>query len=97
MVGAGGDLKGSHPVAIPYPYNRTRNTYNGITTGDLALSSGWVAVPRDVKLYQDPSVPAPNNRGVECASCHDPHGTGNNKFLRVDMSRANLCLRCHEK
>jgi predicted CXXCH cytochrome family protein len=30
---------------------------------------------------------------VECASCHDPHGTGVMKFLRA----ADFCTDCHDK
>jgi len=97
LLGPGGNLKGSHPVVIPYPYNRIKNTYNGITTADQALKSGWVAVPQDVRLYTDPAGPAPFNRGIECATCHDPHGTPNDKFLRASMARGDLCLKCHQK
>lgn len=93
--GPAGDLKGNHPVAIPYPYNRMKNTYNGITTGDEALRSGWVSAPRDVKLYADPAGPAPFNRGIECATCHDPHGTANVMLLRA--AERDLCVRCHQK
>ncbi|MBI3996242.1 MAG: cytochrome c3 family protein [Candidatus Omnitrophica bacterium] len=91
-----GDLKGNHPVAIPYPYNRVKNTYNGITTGDLAMQSGWVATPTKVKIYIDAAGGA-NNRGIECASCHDPHGTANPNYLRDSTSGSALCLDCHTK
>lgn len=94
-IGAGGDLKGNHPVAIPYPYNGAKNTYNGITTGTLALGSGWVATPSNVKLYVDAAAAGPNNRGMECSSCHDPHGTANSDYLRDTGS--TLCLDCHVK
>jgi predicted CXXCH cytochrome family protein len=90
-----GDLRGNHPVGIPYPYNRAKNTYNGITTGDSAVASGWMPVPSGVKISMDPSRPAPNNRGIECTSCHDPHGTPHGKFLRVPL--ATLCPSCHAK
>lgn len=91
------DLTGNHPIGIPYPYNGTKNTYNGITTGDAAMKSAWVATPRDVKLFQDPNGPALNNYGIECASCHDPHGASHPRFLRVSMARDQLCERCHRK
>ena len=97
LVSLGHDLKGSHPVAIPYPYNGTKNTYNGITTGEGTLKSGWVPAPAGVKLYSDPAGSAPNNRGLECASCHDPHGSPYGKFLRVSNIRGALCLQCHVK
>ncbi len=96
-VGAGGDLKGSHPVAVPYPYNGVKNTYNGKTTGDLALRSGWKATPTKVKLFYDPTAAAPNNRGIECASCHDPHGTSNSDFLVDTTTGSAICIDCHTK
>ena len=35
---------------------------------------------------------------VECASCHDAHGTdGHSSFLRVDNANSALCLGCHNK
>ena len=97
QIGGGGDLKGNHPVAVPYPYNGVKNTYNGIVTGDNALASGWKAVPTKVKIFTDAGAAAPNNRGVECASCHDPHGTGNSDYLRDTTSGSALCLNCHTK
>jgi predicted CXXCH cytochrome family protein len=93
---ATGDLKGNHPVAVPYPYGGLKNTYNGITTGDLALTSGWKAAPTKVKIFADPAGGA-NNKGMECASCHDPHGTGITEFLRDVLTGSALCLDCHTK
>lgn len=91
-----GDLQGNHPIAIPYPYDGVKNTYNGITSGDDAVASGWVAKPLKVKLYQDPDVQS-NNHGIECATCHDPHGTAYDHYLRDTMSGSALCLDCHVK
>lgn len=34
---------------------------------------------------------------VECATCHDPHGTANATFLRVANTGSTLCLACHDK
>lgn len=92
-----GDLKGNHPVSVPYPYDGVKNTYNGISTGDLALTSGWVARPTAVKLYTDKSVGGGSNRGIECASCHDPHGTSIKEYLRASPLGSELCLKCHDK
>ena len=33
---------------------------------------------------------------MECASCHDPHGTGGEHLLRAD-SVNDLCLSCHQE
>lgn len=92
-----GDLKGNHPVSVPYPYSGVKNTYNGVTTGDEALKSGWVATPTSVKLYTDASVGGTSNHGIECASCHDPHGTGESDYLRAPRTGSALCLKCHVK
>ncbi len=93
---ASGDLKGNHPVAVPYPYDGVKNTYNQITTGEEAMASGWVARPAHVRLYADPGVQS-NNRGIECATCHDPHGTSNTYYLRNTIEGSALCLDCHVK
>lgn len=34
---------------------------------------------------------------VECASCHDPHVSTNNTFLRIDNTGSAVCLACHDK
>jgi len=34
---------------------------------------------------------------VECASCHDPHSSVNNTFLRVSNTGSGVCLSCHVK
>lgn len=33
---------------------------------------------------------------VECATCHDPHGTSNPALLRVTPDRDRLCKSCHQ-
>ena len=38
-----------------------------------------------------------NNGTVECASCHNPHGTGNEALLRVTREGSAICLACHIK
>jgi len=34
---------------------------------------------------------------MECASCHNAHGAGNNKFLRIANTGSALCITCHNK
>lgn len=34
---------------------------------------------------------------VECASCHDPHSSANDTFLRVSNDGSAVCLACHTK
>lgn len=94
ITGAAGDLKGNHPVGIPYPYNGARNTYNGSTTGVNTPVSEYRAVPTKVKMFTDPTVAA-NNTGIECGSCHNPHDNSNGDFLRD--AKLTICQNCHVK
>jgi predicted CXXCH cytochrome family protein len=96
VTGGVGDLKGNHPVAVPYPFGGVANTYNSLTNGASAVASGWVGAPTKVKIYSA-GTPTPTNRGMECASCHDPHGTSNPDFLRDALTGSALCLNCHVK
>ncbi len=95
-----GDLKGSHPVAVPYPFDGKANTYNANTTYGLTAGTpvtGWVLSPTKVKIYSDPAV-VTNNRGIECASCHDPHDdTTNTNYLRDTLTASAICTKCHVK
>lgn len=34
---------------------------------------------------------------VECASCHDPHTSATETFLRINNSGSAVCLACHTK
>ena len=96
-----GDLKGNHPVALPYPYGGKANTYDGITTYGLTAGTtvtGWVLTPSKVKIFTDPTATAPNNHGIECASCHDPHNYATyGKYLRDTQTGGQICLDCHVK
>jgi predicted CXXCH cytochrome family protein len=92
----GPDLKGTHPVAVPYPNGGVKNTYNGATTGDLVTLADFVGTPSKVKLFRDPAGGA-NNYGMECASCHDPHSATYPSFLRDAVDGSAICLDCHNK
>jgi len=94
-----GDLSGNHPVGVPYSYGQVASTYNGITTGPDVRLAQWVAAPTGVKIFGagGGGAPVAGAAGIECASCHDPHGTGNAFFLRVTKARSELCLSCHIK
>jgi predicted CXXCH cytochrome family protein len=96
---ATGNLKGNHPVGVPYSYGNQVSTYNGISTGPDVRLAEWVAAPANVKIFGagGGGAPVAGAAGIECASCHDPHGTGNTFFLRVTKSGSQLCLSCHVK
>lgn len=95
----GADMKGNHPVGVPFPYNNQPSTYNGISSGPDVRLNQWVATPSGVKIFGAGGAggPVAGAAGIECASCHDPHGTGNAFFLRVTKSQSQLCLSCHQK
>jgi predicted CXXCH cytochrome family protein len=51
----------------------------------------------DEQTIIDAGIEIYNGR-VECASCHEAHGSsGNHAFLRVDPTGSLLCLACHNK
>ncbi len=78
--GTPGSMAGNHPVAHPFPFNGSASTYNGVTTGTPALSSGWKSDPTatGIRLFvQSGTNVAAGTQvgatGIECSSCHDPH------------------------
>jgi len=113
IVGAGGDLTGTHPVSIPYPLNAQANVYNGSTTGARLATNDWVLDPTtssNIRLYTDlgggtiVGKVTPGKTGIECSSCHDPHNkaTLDSLLLRGKNAGATkadgyICLQCHVK
>lgn len=100
VVGAGGAMKGNHPVAMPYPYAGAANTYNGQTTSSAALpgygfvAGEWQATPlTPIRLFNDDGSgtitagPQNGKTGIECSSCHDPH---NKASVDVYLLRGKL-------
>jgi len=75
------DLKNDHPIGIEYPPRNRRG---------VPLSGYHNPPLGNVKLYSVNGV-----KRVECTSCHDPHGSSHNYYLREDMYRSGLCLKCH--
>jgi predicted CXXCH cytochrome family protein len=93
------DLSGNHPVGVPYSYGQVTSIYNGVATGPDVRLAQWVPAPTGVKIFGagGGGAPVAGSAGIECASCHDPHGTGNAFFLRVPKTGSQLCLSCHIK
>lgn len=81
--GINGDLSDDHPVAFQFP------------TTDTEI------VPFAAGFVTGQTAPLPLFGGsldqMECATCHDVHGTGNDNLLRVDNTGSGLCLNCHIK
>lgn len=107
--GVPGSMKGNHPVAMPYPYQQLKNTYNGVTTGDAIVLGEWQSNPTtlNIRLFNDnngsiEAGPVALKTGIECSSCHDPHNKASvdDLFLRGTLGGNNtdyICLKCHVK
>lgn len=98
--GWSGRVMGNHPVGVPYPLGSAGYRLYNPRARPLPAAE-WDPDPRTrgLKLFTDQSgfdIP-PGGAGVECASCHDPHGTPNPKFLRLPKAGSQLCLGCHRK
>jgi hypothetical protein len=109
-IGFGGNLAGNHPVAMPFPFQQTASTYNGVTTGSSFVPADWQPDPRTlgIRLFVDDGLgnisagAIVGRTGIECSSCHDPHNreTVDEFFLRgrqTGSTTAYLCLKCHIK
>lgn len=108
-----GSMSGNHPVAMPYPYQQAKNTYNGVTTGANYISTEWATDPTTgtfIRLFNDDGSLSHNitagavatKTGIECSSCHDPHNkqTVDTYFLRAKLTGSDstyICLACHTK
>lgn len=89
----GTDLSGGHPISIVYDESLV-NRRNNMGSLTLKLNSpSEVLMDRDVNLY-----PTHGGMGVQCSSCHDPHGgKGGSEappFWRKTTTDA-VCLVCH--
>ena len=84
-TGLNGNLSNDHPVAFTFP----------ITDVEIyGFGGGFVNAgpnPDVLPLF------GTSTDQMECATCHDVHGTGNDKLLRVDNNGSGLCLSCHIK
>jgi predicted CXXCH cytochrome family protein len=85
----GTDLSGGHPISIVFDQALVTKRNS---EPDL-LQLNWPITDKDVKLY-----PTQGSRGVQCTSCHDPHGgkgdAGAPPFWRK-KTYDDVCLVCH--
>jgi hypothetical protein len=81
-VAHGANISKTHPVAMPYPYNGTSNTYNFVSNGARIEPTEWVADPmatNKIRLFNDDGAgnivagAVAGKSGIECSSCHDVH------------------------
>lgn len=103
-----GDLKGNHPVAVPYPVGQVANTYNTSTNGGGLVATDFVTDPtaNKIVLYKQAgdlitrvvSGASGTTNGIECSSCHDPHNKGgtdsDDYFLRGQLTGSTTSYIC---
>ena len=82
----GTDLSNDHPISFTYDDNLA--TTDGALHDPLTANSGLGGSIDEDLLF---------GGRVQCASCHDVHGTGNTYLLRIDNAGSALCLTCHNK
>lgn len=111
------DLTDDHPISMIYPTGATGATtpdpkFNAPTTcGNtrcFEVTANSRADDNEVRLFNDGS----GNFKVQCASCHNPHGTSTETgytgatapngvdyptFLRRPPTASALCVTCHIK
>jgi hypothetical protein len=107
-----GNMKGNHPVAMPYAnWNGAGgSTYNTVTTGAAITSGEWQTNPEtlNIRIFNDDGTGniiaggVEKKTGIECSSCHDPHNKASvdDLFLRGTIGGNDLnyiCLKCHIK
>ena len=86
----GTDLSGGHPISIVFDtaLANLRNQDPSI------MHLNWPINDPDVKLY-----PTQGQYGIQCTSCHDPHGgkggPGAPPFWRKSIAD-DVCLVCHD-
>lgn len=96
ITNLGTDLSNDHPIAMTYSAARspsstdndeTTGFYAAVTNGTRTTVTGGVTTTT-VPLYEG---------RVQCASCHDPHRSNTETFLRVTADQSQICRTCHKK
>jgi predicted CXXCH cytochrome family protein len=86
----GTDLSGGHPISIIFD----QSLANRRNTEPDVMHLNWPLTDKDVKLY-----PTQGGFGVQCTSCHDPHGGKGAPeappFWRKEIYD-DVCLVCHD-
>ncbi|MBI4593002.1 MAG: cytochrome c3 family protein [Candidatus Rokubacteria bacterium] len=88
ITNIGTDLTNDHPVSMDYSTAKSPSSTDG-TSGSVGFKTPTGDVfSNGVRLYSGK---------VQCGSCHDPHRSNTNVFLRVSNDGSALCLTCHKK
>ncbi len=108
-----GNMSGTHPVAMPYPYNNASNTYNGSFNGTATILTEFASDPQTagIRLFNDAAGNGvitggalAGKTGIECTSCHDVHNGTQTKdqlllrgMLSGGIAQGYICTKCHLK
>lgn len=85
----GTDLSGHHPISIIF--DQALATLRNADPFLMPLK--WPVTDTDVKLY-----PTQGGSGVQCTSCHEPHGAKGTVYppLWQKATYEEVCLVCHD-
>jgi predicted CXXCH cytochrome family protein len=75
---------------------RPAATGTGAVQWFVDVDGGGTRDKNDMILYSR-AFTAGAGPSVECASCHDPHVSGTDTFLRTANTGSAVCLACHDK
>ena len=81
----GTDLSNDHPISFTYDA--------ALVTADGELHPITASTPIGGTIDSELLF----GGEMQCASCHDVHGTSNAFLLRITNSSSALCLTCHDK
>lgn len=82
----GADLSNDHPISMTY--DAALATADGGLFDPTTTNSGLGGtIDSDMLISGE----------LQCASCHDVHGTAYSSLLRIDNAASALCLTCHNK
>jgi len=111
-IGNYGNMKGMHPVAMPYPC-AVGTTYNGVSTGAQIILSQFNNPPKQpirlctqdgagTVIHASQTAACTSSTGIECGSCHDIHNSSDVQdmdLLRGTISGSSgyICNNCHNK
>ena len=84
------DLTNDHPISMLYTSAKSPSSTSGTNDHATGFKSpdGSGQFTNGVRLYVGK---------VQCTSCHDPHRSDTQTFLRVSNDGSALCLTCHRK
>ena len=100
----------THPSGVPYAGAEAdelldasrRRAVTNFAVPESAVVRGrtvwWVEVGTGIGRQKQDLFLGSRDDGkpyVECATCHDPHGTRNPALLRVTNSGDQICMTCH--